>query len=121
MYEGDVEEMMRVLQRGHSGDGCELASTLYSYDLRTDDLFVLSWAKLRRVRHVSVSSEVLMCRGGVRSILLLPLVVRCMETIDVCIWKMFACMSVLMTVWGVCRKVCCVAGVVKDSVLALER
>ena len=26
-----------------------------------------------------------MCRGGVRSILLLPLVARCIETIDVCI------------------------------------
>ena len=24
-----------------------------------------------------------------RSILLLPLVVRCLETIDVCIWRMF--------------------------------
>ena len=30
-----------VLQRGHSGD---LASTLYRYDLRKGDLFVLSWA-----------------------------------------------------------------------------
>ena len=29
-----------------------------------------------------------MC-GGVRSILLLPLVARCIETIDVCIWRMF--------------------------------
>ena len=27
--------------------------------------------------------------GGVRSILLLPLVARCLETIDVCIWRMF--------------------------------
>ena len=35
-----------------------------------------------------------------RSILLLPLVVRCLETIDVCIWRMFVCMSVVMTVWG---------------------
>ena len=25
---------MRVLQRGHSGDGCDLASTLCKYDLR---------------------------------------------------------------------------------------
>ena len=31
-----------VLQRGHSGDGCDLASTLYKYDLRKGDLFVLS-------------------------------------------------------------------------------
>ena len=40
-----------------------------------------------------------MCGGGGRSILLLPLVVRCIETIDVCIWRMFACMSVVVTVW----------------------
>ena len=31
--------------------------------------------------------------GGVRSILLLPLVARCLETIDVCIWRMFVFMS----------------------------
>ena len=35
-----------------------------------------------------------------RSILLLPLVVRCLETIDVCIWRMFIFMSVVVTVWG---------------------
>ena len=33
-----------MLQRGHSGDGCDLASTLCKYDLRKGDLFVLSWA-----------------------------------------------------------------------------
>ena len=71
-----------MLQRGHSGDGCVLASTLCKYDLRKGDLFVLSWA---RVRRGSLSSELLVCGGGVRSILLLPLVARCIETIDVCI------------------------------------
>ena len=60
-----------MLQRGHSGDGCDLASTLCKYDLRKGDLFVLSWARVRRVR------ELLMCDGGERSILLLPLVARC--------------------------------------------
>ena len=39
------------------------------YDLRKGDLYVLSWAR------------VLMCGGGVRSILLLTLVARCLETI----------------------------------------
>ena len=34
----------------HSGDGCNLASTLCKYDLRKSDLFVLSWARVRRVR-----------------------------------------------------------------------
>ena len=39
---------------------------------------------MRRVRQGSISSELLMLGGGVRSILLLPLVARCLETIDVC-------------------------------------
>ena len=39
-----------VLQSGHSDDGCVLASTLYTYNLRTGDLFVLSCARVRRVR-----------------------------------------------------------------------
>ena len=68
------------------------------------DLFVLSWARVRRVRRGSISSELLVCGGGARSILLLPLVARCLETIDVCIWRMF-----------VCGNVCCVAAVVKNS------
>ena len=44
---------------------------------------------MRRLRRGSISLELLMCSGGVRSILLLPLVARCIETIDVCIWRMF--------------------------------
>ena len=28
-----------ILQRGHSGGGCDLASTLCRYDLRKGDLF----------------------------------------------------------------------------------
>ena len=84
---------------GHSDDGCVLASTLCKYDLRKVDLFVLSWARVRRVRRGSLSSELLMCGGGVRNILLLPLVARCLETIVVCIWRMFVFMSVVVTVW----------------------
>ena len=49
------------------------------------DMFVLSWARVRQERRGSLSSELLMCGGGVCSILLLPLVARCLETIDVCI------------------------------------
>ena len=89
-----------MLQRGHSGDGCVLASTLCKYDLRNGDLFVLSWARVRRVVRGSISSELLMCGGGVRNILLLPLVVRCRETIDVCISRMFVFMSVVVTALG---------------------
>ena len=54
-----------MLQRGHSGDGCVLASTLCKYDLRKGDLFVLSWARVRRVRRGSISSELLVCGGVV--------------------------------------------------------
>ena len=47
-----------MLQKGYSGDGCDLASTFSKYDFRQG----------------CISSEMLMCGGGVRSILLLPLV-----------------------------------------------
>ena len=89
-----------MLQRGHSGGGCDSSSTLYKYDLRKGDLFVLIWVRVRRVRRGSISSELLMCGGGVRIILLLSLVARCLETIDVCIWRMFVFMSVVVIVWG---------------------
>ena len=113
-YVGAVEEMMCVVcvsvTEGHSGNGYDLASTLCK--------FVLSWARARRVRRGNIFSDLLMCGGGVRSILLFPPMARCLETIDVCVWRMFVFMSVV--VWGVCGNVCCVAAVVKDSVLALE-
>ena len=74
LYVGEVEDIVCVvcvwvLQRGHSGDGC---------DLRKGDLFVLNLAKVRRVKRLIISSELLMCSGGVRSILILPLVARCL-------------------------------------------
>ena len=98
--------MSCVLQSGHSGDGCDLASTLCKYDLRKGDLFFLSWAWVRRR---GISSELLMCGGGVRSILLLSLVARCMYMAHVCF---YVCCSDC----GVCGNICCVAAVVKDSV-----
>ena len=72
-----------MLQKGHSSGGCVLALTLYMHTLRKGDLFVLSCARVRRVRQGS--KELIMCGGDVRRILLLPLVARCLETIDVCI------------------------------------
>ena len=89
-----------MLQRGHSGDGCDLASTLCKYDLRKGDLFVLNWERVRLGRRASISSELLIWGGGVRSILSLPFVARCLGTIDVCLWRMFVIMSVVVTVWG---------------------
>ena len=99
-----------MLQRGHSGDGCVLVSTLCKYDLRKGDLFVLSWA---RVRWGSLSLfRTANVWWGVCSILLLSLVARCLETIDVCIWSMF----VFYVCCSDCGNVCCVAAVVKNSV-----
>ena len=64
-------------------------------------MFVLSWARVRRLRRGSLSSELLMCGGGVRSILLLPLVAICLETIYVYMYMAQVCfMSVVVTVWG---------------------
>ena len=54
MYVYAVEDMMYVVYvsvtQEHSGDGSDVASTLWTYDLRKGDLFVLSWARVRRVR-----------------------------------------------------------------------
>ena len=50
-----------MLQRGHSGHLCDLASTLCKYDLKKGDLFVMSWARVRQVRQGSISSELLVC------------------------------------------------------------
>ena len=52
------------------------------------------------MRRGRISSELIMCGGGVRSILLLPLVARCLETIDVCLWHMFVFIPVVVFVWG---------------------
>ena len=49
-----------------------------------------------------------------RSILLLSLVARCLETMDICILSMLVFMSVVVTL-GLCGNVCCVAAIVKDS------
>ena len=45
----------------------------------------------------SVSLELQMCGGGVQYFVL-PLVARCLETIDMCIWRAFTFISVLVTV-----------------------
>ena len=52
------------------------------------------------MRRGSISSELIMCGRGARIVLLLPLGDRCLETIYVCIWRMFIFMSVVVTVWG---------------------
>ena len=91
VYVGAVEEMMCVsVIEEHSGDGCDLASTLCRYDLRKGSL--IGWARLRRLS-----------RGQ------LPGDNRCMYMAHV----FYVCYSDCV---GVCGNVCCVAIVVKDSV-----
>ena len=48
----------------------------------------------------SEAGENLFRAANVCSILLLPFVARCLETINVCIWHMFVFMFVVVTVWG---------------------
>ena len=58
------------------------------------------------MRWESISLELLMCGGGVHRIVLLSLVARYLETIDVCIWHMFVFMSVvvlLASAFIICR------------------
>ena len=43
------------------------------------DLFVLGWAMVRQVRRGSISSELIMCGGGVSSIWLFPIVAAVVE------------------------------------------
>ena len=68
------------------------------------------------MRWGSISSDLLMCGGGVRSILLLPPVARCISAIDVYVYMAHVCCSDCV---GVCRNVCCGAAVVEDHVSSL--
>ena len=68
----------------------------------------------------SISSELLMYGGGVRSILLLSLVARCIETIYICTYMVHVCFYVCCSYCvGVCGNVCCVAAIVKNSFFSL--
>ena len=98
---------------------------LCKYNLSKGDFFVLRWARVRQVIRGSISSEMLIC-GGMCSILVLPLVAGCVDTIGVCIWRMFyvcCCHAFYIYLEGIgcsdcvgfCGNVCCVAGVVEDS------
>ena len=92
---GAVDEMMRVCvsQRGivvMDVIWCRLCVSI----MCEGDLFVLSRKRVQRVRRRSISSELIMCGGPMRSILLLPLVARCMYMAHVCF------ISVVVIVWG---------------------
>ena len=66
------------------------------------------------MRRGSVSSELLICVGGVRSIVLLPLVARYLETIGVYMAHVSFYVRCSDCV-GACGNVRCVAAVVEDS------
>ena len=55
----------------------------------------------------SMSSELIMCGGGVRSILFLPLVARCLEMYNRCMYMAQVCFYTCCSDWvGVCVNVC---------------
>ena len=101
-----------MLQGGHSGDSCDLTSTLCKNDLRKGDLFVLCWT---RVRRGSISSGLLMCGGCAQCFAIaacgyMPGDNRCMYMAHVCF---YVCCSDCV---GVCGNMCCVTAVIEDSV-----
>jgi hypothetical protein len=94
-----------VLQRGQSGDGLFVASTLCRYERRSGDLFVLSWARVRRCALGSAASVVFMVGAIVCNSLFIFLLLRCVVTVIV--WMRFkfclicagvTCLCVLMCV-----------------------
>ena len=89
-----------VLQRGHSGDVCLSASTLCRYVRRKGDLFVLSWARVRRMLRGRVSSVGLMSGGCACSVLFLSLFVRYLLTVAVCMVFMFVLMIAVVMLSG---------------------
>ena len=102
-----------LLHSEHSGDGCDLALSLCKYDLRKDDLFVLSWARVQRVRRWSISLEPIMLPIIIAPCGYIPSNYRCMYMEHVCFC---VCCSVCV---GVCGNVCCVAKVVKRVFFSL--
>ena len=97
-WQDDLCRVCECVQRGNSGDGCDLASTLCKYDLRKGDFFLLCLARVRRVRRKSISSELQMYGGGVRSILLLPLVAR-MPRHNISMYMAHVCFYVCCSDW----------------------
>ena len=103
-YVGAVEEMRCVVcvgvTDGNSGDGCDLAPTLGRYDFRKDDFMCSELSK----GATSEAGKYIYRATNVWwrwvQYLLLLLVARYLQTIDVCTWRMLVFMSVVVTVWG---------------------
>ena len=72
---------------------------------RSFDQTALRPSVIKRIRQIDVkyTCKVYLQNGNVykkKEKKRRPLVARCLETIDVCIWRMFVFMSVVVTVWG---------------------
>ena len=91
----------------NSGHRCDLALTLCKYDLRKGDLFILGWARVRRVRLGSIYSEQLMPGGDVRSIWSLIFLIHIDNYIYIYIYIYGACLFLCRVgiVWGSVRMV----------------
>ena len=95
-----------VLQRGHSGDGCLTSSILFKYERSRGHLFLLSWARVRRV----IRSDVL--EGyGVCDLVVLSVVKVYADYGGVNVFHVCLNVGDVYGV-GVCVNVCGVVGVV---------
>ena len=68
------------LQIGHSGDGCLTSSILFIYERSRGHLFVLSWARVRRVARGECCFGVMYCEWyGVCDFVVLSVVEVCAD------------------------------------------
>ena len=90
-----------MLQRGQRGVVWFEASTLYKYDVRKGDLFVLSCARMRRCDIVSVASVVFIVGAAVCSRLLFFLLSMYLLLLNVVCFLSLCVVCFEMGVWGV--------------------
>ena len=96
-----------VLQRGHSGDGCLTSSILVEYERSRGHLFVLSWARVRRVARGECCFGVMYCEWyGVCDFVVLWVVEVCADYGGVNVFRVCLNFGVVCGV-GVCIVVCC--------------
>ena len=100
------------LQRGHSGDGCLSSSILFKYECSMVHLFVLSWARVRRVARGECCFGVMYCEWyGVCDFVVLSVVEVCADYVGVNVFHVCLTFSVVYGV-GVGVNVCSVVCVV---------
>ena len=81
--------------------------------------YLLRWGKSATSEAGNISSELLICGGGVYSILLLCFMAKCLETIlEINMYMTHVYFYVFYSECvGVCENVCCVVAVVEDVYL----